>query len=50
MKRIYLDHAATTYVDKKVLEAMTPYFSDNFGNPNSIYTSGRTAKEAVEES
>jgi len=50
MKRIYLDHAATTYVDKKVLEAMIPYFSDNFGNPNSIYTSGRTAKEAVEES
>lgn len=50
MKRFYLDHAATTYVDKKVLEAILPYFSENFGNPNSIYTSGRIAKEAVEES
>jgi len=50
MKRIYLDHAATTYVDKKILEAMMPYFSEDFGNPNSIYTSGRKAKDAVEKS
>lgn len=50
MKRIYLDHAATTYVDKKVLEAMMPYFNEDFGNPNSIYTSGRKAKDAIEKS
>ena len=49
MKRIYLDHAATTYVDPKVLEAMLPYFIDNFGNPNSIYTSGLASKKAIED-
>lgn len=48
MKKIYLDHAATTYVDEKVLEAMLPYFAENFGNPNAIYASGLKARKAVE--
>lgn len=49
-KRIYLDHAATTYMDPKVLKAMMPYFSEEFGNPTAIYVSGREARKAVEES
>ncbi len=47
---IYFDHAATTPVDKAVLNAMIPFFSERFGNPSSIYTVGRDAKDAVNES
>jgi len=47
---IYLDHAATTPVDDSVLKSMQPYFSDRFGNPSSIYTLGREAKDAICES
>jgi len=50
MKEIYLDHAATTYLDPRVLEAMTPYFSAVFANPSSFHTPGMRAKEAVIES
>ncbi|MCC6563791.1 aminotransferase class V-fold PLP-dependent enzyme [Candidatus Uhrbacteria bacterium] len=46
---IYLDHAATTPLDSRVLEAMRPYFSDVFGNPSSFHTLGMRAKEAVTE-
>ena len=49
MKRIYLDHAATTPVAKEVLEAMAPYFSQKFGNASSLYSFGREAKEAIED-
>ncbi|MBT3864560.1 aminotransferase class V-fold PLP-dependent enzyme [Candidatus Peregrinibacteria bacterium] len=47
---VYLDHAATTYVDPKVLEVMLPFFKEEYGNPGSIYKKGRCAKEAVEDS
>jgi cysteine desulfurase len=47
---IYLDHAATTPVDPRVLEAMMPYFSQRFGNPSSIHRWGQQADAAVEDS
>jgi cysteine desulfurase len=49
MRKVYLDHAATTPVHPKVLEAMMPYFSDKFGNPSNLHDIGREAKNAVEE-
>ncbi|MEM5812184.1 MAG: cysteine desulfurase NifS [Candidatus Aenigmatarchaeota archaeon] len=50
MRRVYLDHAATTPVAKEVLEAMLPFFSQKYGNASSLYSLGREAKEAIEES
>lgn len=49
MKTIYLDNAATTRVIPEVLEAMTPYFTDYYGNPSSIYSFAGTSKNAMEE-
>ena len=49
MRNVYLDHAATTPVHPKVLEAMMPYFSGKFGNPSNLHDIGREAKTAVEE-
>jgi len=49
MERIYLDHAATTPLDKKVLEKMMPYFTENFGNADSPHAIGRKAVNAVDE-
>ena len=46
---IYLDHAATTPLDGRVLEAMQPFFADDFGNPSSFHTLGVRAKDAVQE-
>lgn len=48
-QKIYLDYAATTPVDKKVLEKMLPYFSENFGNAMSVHGFGQQALEAVDE-
>jgi cysteine desulfurase len=49
MRRIYLDHAATTPTHPEVVKAMLPFFTDAFGNPSSIYSYGQEAKGAVEE-
>lgn len=46
--RIYLDNAATTPLDKEVLEAMMPYLTEKFGNPSSIYSYGRETRMAIE--
>lgn len=47
MKIRYFDHSATTPVDRRVLEKMLPYFSENFGNPSSIYSLGKFNKEII---
>jgi len=45
---IYLDYNATTPVDRAVLEAMLPYFAENFGNASSIHSSGQLGRSAVD--
>ncbi|MBQ9481289.1 MAG: cysteine desulfurase NifS [Clostridia bacterium] len=49
MNRIYFDHAATTPLDKRVFEKMTPYFTEIAGNANSQHYFGREAMKAVDE-
>lgn len=48
-KRIYLDNAAATPVDLKVLLKMKPYFVNHFGNPSAIHKEGQVARQVVEE-
>ncbi len=47
--RIYFDNAATTPLSPTVLQAMLPYFTENFGNPSSIHADGRKARTAIEQ-
>jgi cysteine desulfurase len=49
MRRVYLDHNATTPVAPEVLAAMLPYFSEEYGNASSIHRFGQSARGAVEE-
>jgi len=49
MRRIYLDHAATTPTDPEVAKVMSLYLTDRFGNPSSTYSYGQEAKGAIEE-
>ena len=46
--RIYLDHAATTPLDERVLEVMLPYLRDNWGNPSSLYGEAQEARRGLE--
>jgi len=48
MNKIYLDHSATTPLDKRVLEEMMPYFVEKFGNPSSIHCFGQEALSGVD--
>jgi cysteine desulfurase len=50
MSQTYLDYAATTPVDPRVLDAMLPYFRESFGNPSSVHRYGQRAEAAVDES
>jgi cysteine desulfurase len=49
MRKVYLDHAATTPTHPKVVEEMMPYFTVKFGNPSNLHDTGREAKNAVED-
>ncbi|NLN88420.1 MAG: cysteine desulfurase NifS [Syntrophomonadaceae bacterium] len=50
MKSIYMDHSATTPVDREVFEAMVPYYTDIYGNSSSVHSQGQKAYRALEES
>ncbi|HID28095.1 MAG TPA: cysteine desulfurase NifS [Methanosarcinales archaeon] len=50
MKRIYMDHGATSRVDPEVVKAMQPYFTEYFGNASSLHSFGREAKKVLEDS
>ncbi|MDX1813039.1 MAG: aminotransferase class V-fold PLP-dependent enzyme, partial [Gammaproteobacteria bacterium] len=48
-KGIYLDNNATTMVDPKIVEAMLPYFSEQFGNPSSMHSFGNKVGKAIKD-
>ena len=47
-KHIYFDHAGTTPMDERVLEAMLPYFTQLYGNASSVHTVGQEARYALD--
>ncbi|ODA41756.1 cysteine desulfurase NifS [Desulfosporosinus sp. BG] len=49
MRRVYLDHSATTPVDVEVASLMMTYYTEKYGNPSSVHSFGREAKQALEE-
>ncbi|MFC1482856.1 cysteine desulfurase NifS [Candidatus Margulisiibacteriota bacterium] len=48
-RTVYLDHNATTYTDSRVIKAMEPYFTKEYGNPSSVYRSAQKNKQKIEE-
>ena len=48
--KVYLDNAATTPMDKEVIEAIIPIMENNFGNPSSIHSFGRSSRAIIEKS
>ena len=50
MKKVYFDYAATTPIDKRVVKAMEPYFTEKFGNTMSLHSFGQEAKFALDQS
>ena len=48
LRRVYMDHSATTPVDGRVVEAMMPYLTERFGNPSSVHFYGQEARAAVD--
>ena len=49
MRRVYLDHNASTPVHPEVLPAMLPYFCERFGNPSSVHGFGREARDGLDD-
>ncbi|HUS10829.1 MAG TPA: cysteine desulfurase family protein [Pyrinomonadaceae bacterium] len=47
-RKVYLDHSATTPVDRRVIEAMLPYLTERFGNASSVHSFGQEARAAVD--
>jgi cysteine desulfurase len=48
--RVYLDNAATTAMDERVIEAMLPFMREHYGNPSSVHSHGREVRSAIEKS
>ncbi|MFD2034136.1 cysteine desulfurase family protein [Belliella marina] len=48
--KVYLDNAATTAMDDRVIEAMIPYMKEHYGNPSSVHSHGREVRSAIEKS
>ena len=48
--KVYLDNAATTPMDKEVIEAIIPVMENGFGNPSSIHSFGRSSRAIIEKS
>ncbi|MEO6166706.1 MAG: aminotransferase class V-fold PLP-dependent enzyme, partial [Chitinophagales bacterium] len=48
--RVYFDNAATTQMDREVIDAMIPYMESHFGNPSAIHFFGRETRAAIERS
>ena len=49
MKRIYLDNASSTKIDRRVLKAMMPYLTTYYGNSDSAHLEGRMAHDSIED-
>ena len=49
MRKVYLDNNATTKMREEVLEAMLPYYREEYGNASSVHQFGRTARKAIDE-